>query len=58
MVVGGDEAENGSQAYLTLDNVTWFKYLGSWISEDARCEEDIRAGVGMARAVFGKTKKY
>ena len=62
MVLGGDRVGNGSQACLTLEGVpleqvTRFKYLGSWISEDARCEEDIRARVGMARAAFGKTKK-
>ena len=50
MVVGGDEVENESQACFTLNNVpleqvTRFKYLRSWILEDARCEEDIRAGV-------------
>src|SRR5688572_16921387 len=57
MVLGGDRVGNGSQACLTLDGVpleqvTRFKYLGSWISEDARCEEDIRTRVGMARAAF------
>ena len=29
-----------------------FKYLGSWITEDAGCEVDIRARVGMAKAAF------
>src|SRR5688572_3955714 len=42
IVVGGDRVENGSQACFTLngvqlEQVTRFKYLGSWISEDARC---------------------
>src|ERR1051325_113249 len=62
MVMGGDRVENGSQACLILDGVqleqvTRFKYLGSWISEDARCEEDIRARVGMARAAFWQHKE-
>src|SRR5688572_736253 len=62
MVMGGDRVENGAQACLTLDGVqleqvTRFKYLGSWISEDARREEDIRARVRIARTAFGKTKK-
>ena len=47
MVVGGDGAEDGSQACFTLDgvsleHVTRLIYLDSWISEAARCEEDIR----------------
>jgi hypothetical protein len=32
-----------------LEQVSRFKYLGSWITENARCEEDIRA---MATAAF------
>src|SRR5688572_15292660 len=40
MVVGGEGTENESQACFTLDgvlleHVIQFKYLGSWISEDA-----------------------
>src|SRR5688572_11833559 len=62
MVLGGDRVGNGSQVCLTLDGVpleqvTPFKYLGSWISEDARCEEDIRARVGMATAAFWQNKE-
>src|SRR5688572_27457208 len=62
MVMGVDRVENGSQACFTLDGmqleqVTRLKYLGSWISEDARCEEDIRARVGMARAAFWQNKE-
>ena len=37
-----------------LEQVTRFKYLGSWITEDGECEVDIRARVGMAKAAFGK----
>ena len=35
-----------------LEQVTRFKYLDSWITEDARSDEDIRARVGMAKAAF------
>src|SRR3989441_2670099 len=52
----------GSQRCITLNNVpleqvTRFKYLGSWITEDARSNEDIRARVGMAKAVFWQNKE-
>ena len=62
MVLGGDRVGNGLQACLTLDGVpleqvTRFKYLGSWISEDARCEEDIREEWEWLELLFGKTKK-
>src|SRR5688572_11156297 len=61
-VMGGDRLTNKSQTCVTLngvqlEQVTRFKYLGSWILEDARCEEDIRARVGMARAAFWQNKE-
>ena len=34
-----------------------FKYLGSSITEDAGCEVDIRARVGMATAAFWQNKE-
>jgi hypothetical protein len=40
-----------------LEQVTTFKYLGSWITEDVRCEEDIKARVGMAKAAFWQNKE-
>ena len=40
-----------------LEQVPRFKYLGSWITENARCEEDIRARVGMATAAFWQNKE-
>ena len=51
----------GMQRFITLNNVpleqmSLFKYLGSWITEDARSDEDIRARVGMAKAAFCKIK--
>lgn len=40
-----------------LERVTRFKYLGSWITEDARCEVDLRARVEMARSAFWQNKE-
>ena len=40
-----------------LVQVTRLKYLGSWITEDAGCEVDIRARVGMAKAAFWENKE-
>src|SRR3989442_12427411 len=40
-----------------LEQVSRFKYLGSWITEDARSDEDIRARVGMAKAAFWQNKE-
>ena len=42
---------------MPLGQVTRFKYLGSWITEDAGCEVDIRARVGMAKAAFWQNKE-
>ena len=40
-----------------LKQVPRLKYLDSWIKADARCEEDIRARVGMATAAFWQNKE-
>ena len=40
-----------------LEEVQRFEYLGSWVTEDTRSEEDIRARVGMAKAAFWQNKK-
>ena len=40
-----------------LEQVKRFEYLGSWITEDAGCEVDIRTRVGMAKAAFWKNKE-
>ena len=40
-----------------MEQVIRFKYLGSWITENARCDEDIRARVGMATAAFWQNKE-
>ena len=39
-----------------LEQVTHFIYLGSWITDDTRSEEDIRTRVGMAKAAFWQNK--
>ena len=40
-----------------LEQVSHYKNLGSWITEDARCEEAIRTRIGMAKAAFWKNKE-
>ena len=40
-----------------LEQVELYKYLGSWITENARCEEDIKARIGMAKAEFWQNKE-
>ena len=42
---------------LPLEHVTRFKYVGIWITEDARSDEDIRARVRMAKAAFWQNKE-
>ena len=34
---------------LPLEQMTRYKYLGNWVTEDARCDENIRTRVGMAK---------
>ena len=33
-----------------------FKYLGAWITEDGRCETEIRTRIGMVKDAFSKRK--
>ena len=40
-----------------LEQVSRYKYLGSWITEDARCEEEIKTRIAMAREAFWKNKE-
>ena len=52
----------GTQRYVMLngvplEQVTRLKYLGSWITDDARSELDIRARIGMAKAAFCHNKE-
>jgi exonuclease III len=62
MIMNKEETSNNLQSSISLNNVpleqvSRFKYLGSWISDDAKCEEDIRARVGMAKAAFWQNKE-
>ena len=57
-----DYKPKGMQQFITLnkaplEKVTRFKYLGSWITDDARSDEDITARVGMAKAAFWQNKE-
>src|SRR2546425_842465 len=61
MIMNKQEKQKGMQSCIMLNNVpleqvTRFKYLGSWITENAKSDEDIRARVGMAKAEYGKIK--
>ena len=38
------------------ENVVYFNYLGSLITNYARCTRDITSGVAMAKAAFNKMK--
>src|SRR6187399_478178 len=40
-----------------LEQVSHYKYLGSWITEDAICEEEIKTRIGMAKAAFWQNKE-
>jgi len=35
-----------------LEKVDRYKYLGSWITQDMRCEEELKAKIGVAKADF------
>jgi hypothetical protein len=37
---------------MALEQVNRYKYFGSWNTEDARCEEELKAKIGMAKADF------
>jgi hypothetical protein len=37
-----------------LENVEYLKYLGSMITNDARCTQEIKSTIGMAKAAFNK----
>jgi len=40
-----------------IEQVDRYKYLGSWITEDARCDEELRTRIGMAKAAFWQNKE-
>jgi len=37
-----------------LEQASQYKYLGSWITEDGKCEMDIKTRIGMAKDAFWK----
>jgi hypothetical protein len=39
-----------------LENMEYLKYLGSLITNDARCTREIKSRIGMAKAAFNKQK--
>ena len=39
-----------------LENVEYFKYLGSILTKDGRCTCEIKSRIAMAKAVFNKKK--
>ena len=39
-----------------LENVEYFKYLGSMLTEDGRCTCEIKSRIAMAKAAFNKKK--
>src|SRR3989442_10427717 len=62
MIMNGTAKSKGMQRCIALDGVpleqvSRFKYLGSWITEDARSDKDIRARVGMGKAAFWQNKE-
>ena len=40
-----------------VEAVSKFKYLGSWITTDGRCEVDIKVRIPMAKEAFNKRKE-
>ena len=40
-----------------LYQVDKFRYLGSLVSEDGRCDDEIRARIGMAKSNFGSMRR-
>ena len=62
MIMNGTAKPKGKQRCITLnrvplEQVTRFKYLGRWIAENARSDEDIRARVRLAKGAFWQKKE-
>src|SRR5437867_7039276 len=62
MIMNGTAKPKGMHRCIALDGVPFeqvfrFRYLGSWMTEDAKSDEDIRARVGMAKAAFWQNKE-
>ena len=43
---------------ISIKKVEKFKYLGSMMSEDGRCDSEIRARIGLARTSFGEMRSF
>ena len=41
----------------SVEQVSKFRYLGSLISEDGRCLDDVKTRIGMAKDAFNKRKE-
>ena len=41
-----------------VEQVTKFKYLGGNITENGRCETEIKTRIGMAKDAFGNRRSY
>ena len=40
-----------------LEQVSSFKYLGSWITEDGKCEVEVRTRIARAKKAFSKKRE-
>ena len=41
-----------------VEQVSKFKYLGAWITEDGRSETEIKTRIGMAKDAFSKKERF
>jgi hypothetical protein len=59
MVISKEEGVKGSikRNEVELEQVSRYKYLGSLIMEDGRCEEELKARIAMAQAAFWQNKE-
>ena len=59
MILGNSDEEFGEIKLndTVLERVTKYKYLGSWITEDGRCDEEIKTRIAMAKAAFWQQKE-
>src|SRR6476469_5802664 len=53
----GGERVNITVECQSVEQVSKFRYLGSLISEDGRCLDDVKTRIGMAKDVFHKRKE-
>src|SRR6476469_6481986 len=53
----GGESVNIIVEGQSVEQVSKFRYLGSLISEDGRCLDDVKTKIGMAKDAFNKRKE-